>query len=51
VAIPPALTFGVQVALGVLAGPIGLAVATPLTAAGVVLMRQLYVEDVLGDRA
>lgn len=50
VSIPPALTFGVQIMLGVVVGPIGLAVATPLVAAGVVLVRRLYVEDVLGDR-
>lgn len=49
VSIPPALTFGVQVALGVVVGPVGLAVATPLVAAAVVLVRRLYVEDVLGD--
>lgn len=49
VSIPPALTFGVQVALGVVVGPVGLAVATPLVAALVVLVRRLYVEDALGD--
>jgi predicted PurR-regulated permease PerM len=51
VAIPPALTFGSQILLGVLVGPIGLAVATPLTAAAVVLVKRLYVEDVLGNAA
>lgn len=49
VAIPPGLTLTTQIALGMLVGPIGLAVATPLAAAGVVLVRMLYVEDVLGD--
>ena len=49
-AIPPGLTLITQVVLGMLVGPIGLAVATPLAAAGVVIMRMLYVEDVLGDR-
>ena len=49
VAIPPALTFGTQVVLGILVGPVGLAVATPLVAALVVLVRRLYIEDVLGD--
>lgn len=49
VAIPPGLTLTMQVVLGMLVGPIGLAVATPLAAAGVVLVRMLYVEDVLGD--
>lgn len=50
VSLPPGLTLMMQVALGMLVGPVGLAVATPLTAAGVVLVRMLYVEDVLGDR-
>lgn len=50
VALPPGLTLTTQLALGILVGPIGLAVATPIAAAGVVLVRMLYVEDVLGDR-
>lgn len=50
VAIPPGLTLTTQIMLGMLVGPIGLAVATPLAAASVVLVRMLYVEDVLGDR-
>ena len=50
VAIPPALTFGAQVVLGVLVGPVGLAVATPLVAAVVILVRRLYIEDVLEGR-
>lgn len=49
VAIPPGLTLTAQVVLGMLVGPIGLAVATPLAAAMVVLVRMLYVEDVLGE--
>ena len=47
VSIPPALTFGTQLVLGVLVGPVGLAVATPLVAALVVLVGRLYVEAVL----
>lgn len=50
VAIPPGLTLTTQVVLGMLVGPIGLAVATPLAAASIVLVRMLYIEDVLGDR-
>lgn len=50
VSIPPALTFGVQVLLGVLVGPVGLAVATPLVAALLVLVKRLYVEDALEGR-
>lgn len=44
-AVPPALTFGAQILLGVLAGAVGLAVATPLTAGALVIVRRLYVED------
>jgi hypothetical protein len=35
---------------GVLAGFLGLLLATPLVAAGLVIVRMVYVEDVLGDR-
>ncbi len=45
--LPPALTIGAQVLLGVLVGPVGVAVATPLTAVVVVLIEKLYVEDTL----
>ena len=37
--------------LGVTAGPLGVVVATPLAAAGLVAVNMLYVEDVLGDKA
>jgi len=47
VSMPPALTITSQVVLGVLAGGIGLAVATPLTAAVMTAVRMLYVEDLL----
>ena len=47
--LPPALTIGAQVMLGVLVGPVGVAVATPLTAVIVVLIEKLYVEDKLED--
>jgi predicted PurR-regulated permease PerM len=50
VQLPPALTILSQVLLGLLLGGFGLALATPLTAVGVVLVRELYVEDVLEDR-
>ena len=49
VELPPALTITAQVLLGVLLGALGLMFATPLTAAVMVLVRKLYVEDVLGD--
>ncbi|MGE3269472.1 MAG: AI-2E family transporter [Chloroflexota bacterium] len=50
VSLPPGLTITAQVLLGVLLGGLGLALATPLTAAALVLVKMLYVEDVLGDR-
>lgn len=48
--LPPALTLSAQVILGVLAGFLGLLLATPLVAAALVIVRMVYVEDVLGDR-
>jgi predicted PurR-regulated permease PerM len=48
--LPPALTLSAQIILGVLAGFLGLLFATPLVAAGLVLFRMIYVEDILGDR-
>lgn len=47
--LPPALTLSMQVILGTLLGIVGLALATPLTAAVMVATRMLYVEDVLHD--
>ena len=49
VSLPPALTILVQVALGIIAGVVGLLLASPLTACVMVLVKMLYVEDVLGD--
>lgn len=49
--LPPALTITAQVVLGVLFGGAGVALATPLTAAALVVVRMVYVEDLLGDRA
>lgn len=40
VALPPALTLGVQLLAGVLAGPLGLVLAAPLAAAGMVLVHR-----------
>ena len=51
VSMPPALTITAQVVLGVLVGPIGVAVATPLTAAAMTMVRMLYVEDLLEQDA
>jgi predicted PurR-regulated permease PerM len=47
--LPPALTILVQVLLGFLLGALGVVLAAPLTAAAVVAVKMLYVEDVLGD--
>ena len=49
VALPPALTITSQVLMAVLAGGLGLALATPLAAAALVLIQRLYIEDILGD--
>ncbi|MDO9133617.1 AI-2E family transporter [Hydrogenophaga sp.] len=49
--LPPALTLGVQVFLGVVAGAMGLILAAPLAAAGMVIVQMWYVQDVLGDRS
>jgi predicted PurR-regulated permease PerM len=49
VELPPALTITAQVLMAVLAGGLGLALATPLAAAVLVLVQRLYIEDTLGD--
>ena len=49
VALPPALTVSAQVLLGVLAGAIGVVLATPVAAAGLVAVKMLYIEAVLGE--
>ena len=46
----PALVLFSQVLMGVIAGPLGVAVATPLAAAVLVAVKMLYVVDGLGDR-
>ncbi len=47
ISMPPALTLVMQLVAAVLLGVLGLALATPLTAAGIVLVRELYVKDML----
>ena len=49
VAVPPAVTLLAQVLLGASAGLYGLLLASPLVAAGLIVVRLLYVEDILGD--
>jgi len=49
VSILPAALITAQVMMGVLAGPIGVALATPMAVSIIVLIQMLYIEDVLGD--
>lgn len=51
VELAPALVLFAQVLMGVLAGPLGVVVATPLAAVALVAVKMLYVEDGLGDEA
>lgn len=46
--LPPALTIVAQVLLGVLLGPVGVIVAAPAAAVGLVVVRELYINDALG---
>ncbi len=50
VELAPVLTILSQTVLGSLFGPLGLILATPVTAAGVELVKKVYIEDILGDR-
>lgn len=47
--LPPALTILSQTVMGTLFGVLGVVLATPMLAAGLVAVRMWYVEDVLGD--
>lgn len=49
VSLPPVLVITSQVLLGLSFGALGLLLATPLFAVGLVLVKMLYVEDTLGD--
>jgi predicted PurR-regulated permease PerM len=49
VALPPAVTIVAEVLMGVLFGALGVVIAVPAAAAGLVLVRMLYVESALGD--
>lgn len=50
VELPPVLTITAQVLLGLAFGFIGILLASPLTAVAMILLKTLYVEDVLGDQ-
>jgi predicted PurR-regulated permease PerM len=47
--LPPALTMVAQALMVLVFGFLGLMVAVPLTAAAMVMVKMLYVEDVVGD--
>jgi predicted PurR-regulated permease PerM len=47
--IPPAYSVIIQLAGGMVAGLIGVILATPLAVAAAVMVQMLYIEDVLGD--
>jgi predicted PurR-regulated permease PerM len=49
IALPPVLTIVGVVLLGVLLGGLGLILAAPLTIVLFILVKMLYIEDVLGD--
>ncbi|MGI8545477.1 MAG: AI-2E family transporter [Aridibacter sp.] len=49
ISLPPVLTIFFQIFLGVLVGGLGLILATPLLAVLIVLVKMLYIEDILGD--
>jgi predicted PurR-regulated permease PerM len=51
VSLPPAVTLSSQLIMGVLAGPLGVMIATPFAAVTLVGVRMIYVQDVLGDRS
>ncbi|HEX8948229.1 MAG TPA: AI-2E family transporter [Dissulfurispiraceae bacterium] len=51
VRLPPALLITSQVLLGFAAGMLGIIFATPLVAAIMVVVKILYIEDVLGEKA
>ena len=50
VELPPALTVLSMTISGTLFGALGVVLGTPLAAAGLIAVRELYVHDVLGDR-
>ncbi|MGJ7917697.1 AI-2E family transporter [Massilia sp. LXY-6] len=50
VSLPPALIIVMQLVFGTIFGFAGIALATPLTASLMLLVKMLYVQDILGDR-
>lgn len=49
--VPPPILLSAQLMMAVTTGFLGVLVATPLVAAVIVLVREVYVKDVLGDNA
>ena len=49
ISLPPALVLVGQLVIGAFTGLLGLTLATPIIAMAVVLVKMLYVQDVLGD--
>lgn len=49
VSLPPALTLTAVLVMGVLFGPLGVLVATPLAVVVFILVKMLYLEDILGS--
>lgn len=49
-ALPPVLTILVVIGFGGIFGILGMLLATPLLLTGIILVRTLYVEDMLGDQ-
>jgi predicted PurR-regulated permease PerM len=47
--VPPAAQLGAQLLLGLMAGGIGIFLATPLMIIGIVIIQAFYVQDVLND--
>ena len=50
VRVPPALIISAQVLLGVFAGLLGLIFATPFVAMIIVLVKKIYIQDMLGGK-
>jgi predicted PurR-regulated permease PerM len=49
VSMPPALLITMQIIMGVLIGPVGVLLATPVAVTIIVIIQMLYIEDVLND--
>lgn len=49
--LPPALSISAQLLLGTFVGVLGLVLASPITASILVLVKMIYIEDWLGERA